>query len=81
MSFTCTAETSGRHAESVSRILSAMATRRGDALCACLVLIGSEAGYENAHDKDAFLTFCHVFLAWSFDLGADAKTHRGGGGS
>jgi hypothetical protein len=52
-------------------------TPRGDALCACLVLVGSEAGYEDAHGREAFLARCSALLAWSFDLGADAKRHQG----
>lgn len=46
---------------------------RGDALCACLLVVGSEAGYERAHDRERFLAYIAAFMGWAFDLGAELR--------
>jgi hypothetical protein len=49
---------------------------RGEALCAAVVLVGSEGGYENAHDREKFIAMTTALLGWAFDLGADARTRQ-----
>ena len=66
-----------RIAERLRGILSGPGWRgkvpRGDALCACVVLVGSEAGYETAQKRDEFVARIAVLVGWAWDLGAAAK--------
>jgi hypothetical protein len=48
-------------------------TKRPDALAACLFLVGTEAGYEDAHARAHFIEFAAALLEWAFDLGAAAR--------
>jgi len=54
---------------------------RPHALAGCLVMLGSEAGYEAAHDRAKFLEYAHELLAWAFDMGALVAADKKGRGS
>jgi hypothetical protein len=53
---------------------------RSEGLCACIVLVGTEGGLENAMPREAFLGFVTELLGWSYDLGVKARGEVGARG-
>jgi hypothetical protein len=49
---------------------------RGEGLCACLVLVGNEAGLEGALSREQFLAYAGEIAGWAYDLGEQARHDR-----
>jgi hypothetical protein len=46
---------------------------RGEGLCACLVLAGTEGGLEGAMTREQFVAYVADLSGWAYDLGAQTR--------
>jgi hypothetical protein len=49
---------------------------RGQGLCACIVLAGTEGGLEGAMTREEFVAYVGELTGWAYDLGEQTRRER-----